>query len=108
MGSDLRRPLVALAVARRSRGSRALAVSWNVVGLIDLVVAVGMGTGLLAPLLAPELGTRVPPAAVMGVFPMILVPTFAVPVSVLLHLLALARVRREVQLGHRLVPKVAS
>ena len=95
IGIGLSAPLVALAVARGSPGSRALAVAWNVVGLIDLVVAVGMGTGFLAPLLAPELGTRVPPAAVMGVFPMILVPTFAVPVSVLLHLLALARVRRE-------------
>lgn len=100
-------PLVALAVARNVRGGRGLAVSWNVLGLLDLVVAVGMGTGLLAPFLAPELGTRVQPTAAMGVYPMILVPTFAVPVSVLLHLLALGKLRREVRLRSGLVPTAA-
>ncbi|MGH7518116.1 MAG: hypothetical protein ACREOC_11710 [Gemmatimonadales bacterium] len=100
-------PVIALALARRVRGARPLAIAWNALGLLDLVVAVGMGTGFLAPLLVPELG-RVPPAAAMGAFPMILVPTFAVPVSALLHLLALARLLREVRLGSGLVPKVAT
>lgn len=107
IGIGLTAPLVALVVARKVRGARALAVSWNVVGLLDLVVAVGMGTGWLAPFLAPELGTRVPPTAAMGVYPMILVPTFAVPVSVLLHLLALGKLRREVRLRSGLVPTAA-
>jgi hypothetical protein len=92
-------------VARGVPGGGTLAVSWNVVGLLDLAVAVGMGTGYLAPFLAPDLGPRVAPAGAMGVFPMILVPTFAVPVSVLLHLLALGRLWREVRLGSGLVPK---
>lgn len=48
-----------------------------------------------------------PAAAAMGVFPMILVPTFAVTVSVLLHLLALARLRGAVRLGAGLAPKAA-
>lgn len=86
-------PLVALALARGMRGATALGVAWNTFGLLDLVVAVGTGTGLLVPLLAPGPG-RVPPSAAMGVFPMILVPAFAVPVSVLLHLAALARLAR--------------
>src|SRR5262245_12544722 len=90
-------PLVALALARRARGSRTVAVSWNVLGLLDLVVAVGMGTGLLAPYLAPGLG-RVAPAAALRLFPMVLVPAFAVPVSVLLHVLALSRLLRPVRL----------
>jgi hypothetical protein len=91
-------PLVALALARGVRGSSTLAVSWNVLGLVDLVVAVGMGAGFLAPILAPDLG-RVGPAAAMQMFPMILVPAFAVPVSVLLHLIALGGLRRRVGLG---------
>ena len=95
-------PLVALALARGVRGSRALGIAWNTLGLLDLAVAVGAGTGILAPGLG-----RVPPAGPMGAFPLILVPAFAVPVSVLLHLLALARLRREVRLGSGLVPKVA-
>jgi hypothetical protein len=86
-------PLVAFALARRLRGAGALGTAWNGFGLVDLAVAVGTGTGVIVPLVAPELG-RVPPSGVMGVFPMILVPAFTVPVSVLLHLLALARLAR--------------
>lgn len=86
-------PIVGLALAQGIRGARGLGVAWNAFGLLDLAVAVGMGTGLLVPLLAPDLG-RVPPSGTMGVFPLILVPAFAVPVSVLLHLLALARLAR--------------
>jgi hypothetical protein len=100
-------PLVALALRRGIRGAVPLAVTWSVVGLIDLAVAVGMGTGYLAPFLAPDLGARVPPAAAMGTFPLILVPTFAVPISVLLHLLGLARLTRGVRLGSPLVAKAA-
>jgi hypothetical protein len=62
-------PLVALALARGVPGAVTLAVAWNVVGLLDLIVAVGMGTGFLAPFLAPALGSQVPPAAAMGSFP---------------------------------------
>jgi hypothetical protein len=94
-------PLVALALARRVAGSPALATGWNVFGLLDLVVAVGMGTGYLAPLLAPHLGAQVPPAAAMGVFPLVLVPTFAVPVSIMLHLLGLIRLTGESRVGVR-------
>lgn len=86
-------PLVAVAVARQASGARALGLVWNLVGLLDLLVAVGMGTGRLAPYLMPELGTHVPPAAAMGMFPLILVPTFAVPLSVALHLITLGRLR---------------
>lgn len=100
-------PLVALALARGVRGGRTLAVGWNVFGLVDLALAVGMGTGFLVPFLVPELGPRVAPAPAMGVFPMILVPTFAVPVSVLLHLIAAGRLGRELRLHFGAVPKLA-
>jgi hypothetical protein len=43
-------------------------------------------------LLIPGAG-HVPPAAAMGALPMILVPAFAVPASLLIHVLALARLR---------------
>jgi hypothetical protein len=100
-------PLIALALARRVNGALTAAVVWNVLGLVDLVVAVGMGTGYLAPLLAPGLGTQVPPSGAMGVFPLILVPTFAVPVSVMLHVLGLVRLTGESRIGARLVPTLA-
>jgi hypothetical protein len=101
-------PLLALALVRRVPGAVPLAFSWNVLGLIDLLVAAGMGTGFLAPFLVPELGPRVPPAAALGVFPLTVVPAFAVPMSVLLHLLALGRLRRDLRLESGLVPKPAN
>lgn len=100
-------PLVAVALARGGRGARSLGLVWNVLGLLDLIVAVGMGTGFLAPLLAPALG-RVPPAAAMGVYPLIVVPTFAVPMAVLLHVAALAGLLRQVRFCSGVVPKVAT
>lgn len=100
-------PFVALALARGLRGAPALAVAWNLVGLLDLAVAVGMGTGLLAPLLVPGLGPRVPPAAAMGVLPMLLVPAFAVPMSVLMHVFALRGLMRRPRVTPELVPGVA-
>jgi hypothetical protein len=98
-------PVVALALARGLWGGRTLAAGWNVFGLADLVVAVGMGSGFLAPFLSPELGTRVAPASAMGVFPLILVPMFAVPMSVLLHILALGRLSQESKLDWTPVPR---
>ena len=99
-------PLVALAVAREARGAKRMALAWNVLGLLDLVVAVGMGTGLLAPVLLPGLGSRVPPAPAMGVFPMFLVPAFAVPASVLLHVISLGRLARERDVRPTLAPAI--
>jgi hypothetical protein len=101
-------PLVALGLSRRVRGARAVALAWNAFGLLDLAVAFGMGTGILAPYLAPELGAQVPPAAGMGVFPLILIPTFAVPMSLILHGIAVARLLGGVhRLAHRPRPVTA-
>lgn len=99
-------PIVAFMLHRQAPGARALATGWVVFGLLDLAVAVGMGTGYLAPLLAPELG-RVPPAGLMGTFPLTIVPLFAVPVSVLLHLLALAGLLRGAGLRAGLAARAA-
>jgi hypothetical protein len=90
-------PFVAVALARGAPGSRTAAVAWNLLGLLDLVIAVGMGSGLLVPLLAPGQGPAVPTAALQE-FPLVLVPTFAVPVSVLLHVLALSGLRHGIRL----------
>ncbi len=91
---SLSAPLVALALARGIAGARGLAIAWSLLGLLDLTVAVGMGTGLLAPLFAPALGARVPPVGAMGTFPMLVIPAFMVPLAVLLHLAVLWRLVR--------------
>jgi hypothetical protein len=79
-------PVVALLLAR---GTKWPALIWNVVGLTDLITAVGMGTGIATPFLVPGVTSRLPAAAAMGAFPMILVPAFAVPIAMMLHLVSL-------------------
>jgi hypothetical protein len=73
------------------RWSRFAAVGWNIFGILDLVVAITMGF-LSAPgpfqLLAFER-----PNVLTTVFPLVLVPTFAVPLSILLHIAALKRMK---------------
>ena len=48
-------------------------------------------------LFLPSLGSRVPAAAAMGVFPMFLIPAFIVPISITLHVLALRGVLRHMR-----------
>jgi len=98
--------LVGYALFRDAPGARAVSVAFNLVGLSDLIVAVGTGTGLLVPLLFG--GSQVGPTTPMTVFPLYLIPTFAVPLAVILHLYSLRAVvresgRREIGEGKRVV-----
>jgi len=80
-------PMVALSLARGARGSRALAVAWNLAGIADLTVAVTLGV-LTAPSTLQVLALGHANAAVTR-FPFVLIPAFAVPASLLLHVLTL-------------------
>jgi hypothetical protein len=87
-------PFVALAVRNRGHGSRALALGWNLFGFVDLLAAVGLGTGYL--LLALQPGSLVlPTAAAMTFFPLVLIPTFAVPLGFILHIYSIRRTLRD-------------
>ena len=82
-------PFVAVVAASGTSAARRIVIGWCVVGIADLVVAVTMGV-LNAPgkfgLLAGEVTT-----APMLELPLSLIPTFFVPLSILLHLLVLRR-----------------
>jgi hypothetical protein len=82
-------PFVAVLSAPSTRAGRRIIIGWCVVGLADLVVAVTMGV-LNAPgkfgLLAGEVTT-----APLLELPLSLIPTFFVPLSILLHLIVLRR-----------------
>lgn len=85
-------PWMALALVRRPgfATSRTFA-AWNVLGILDLVVAVGTGvlsSGLLAGL-AGSVTT-----APMARLPLVLIPAYLVPVFVMLHVAALSQARR--------------
>jgi hypothetical protein len=77
-------PVVALAYRRRAPGAPALAWTWNTLGLLDLLMAVGLGTGILLRLLRPDAPAE--SAVAMTYFPLVLVPTFGVPIGIILHL----------------------
>ena len=69
-------------------------MAWNVLGSLDLVLAVSLGVLASATpvgLLAGDVTTRL-----MGQFPLSLIPTFFVPLLLIFHLIALSRVGKEV------------
>lgn len=84
-------PLVLVLSSKRASAGTWF-VAWNLFGLVDLIVAVGSGIlhsqssfGILA-------GSG-PTTLLMSEFPRSLIPTFFVPLFILLHLLALSRSR---------------
>jgi hypothetical protein len=60
-------------------------IVWQILGITDLVMAVGLGT--TARLLSPQ---SVPMTA-MTVLPLSLIPTFAVPLFLILHMICIAQ-----------------
>jgi hypothetical protein len=86
---------VARRVARAPERSRGVALAWILFGLADLVVAVTMGF-LTSPSPLQQLALN-DPNTLISRLPFVLVPTFAVPLSVLLHLAAWQRLRPSVQ-----------
>lgn len=78
-------PLVAVWLA--VPGHRASFLAWQLLGILDLVTAVGLGTtaGLLDP--------SGPPMVPLTVLPLSLIPTFAVPLFLMLHFISIAQAK---------------
>jgi hypothetical protein len=79
-------PLAALLLAQGRHKTGFLA--WQLLGILDLVVAVTMGT--MAGVLDPH-GI---PTTPMQALPLSLIPTFAVPLLLMLHIICVAQARR--------------
>jgi hypothetical protein len=82
-------PFVALAYRRDPSRSRSLVLLWNLLGVLDLVIAVTMGM-LTAPGHLQRFGFDHPNFAIRQ-FPFVLIPVFLVPISLFLHVLSLGR-----------------
>lgn len=80
-------PLVAYLYHIKYPWSRSLALLWNLVGITDLVLAVTLGF-LSSPGPFHLLALNDPNRLITS-FPLVLIPAFAVPLSILLHLLSL-------------------
>jgi hypothetical protein len=79
-------PLVALKLTNPS--NRKSFIFWQLLGIADLVTAVG--SGVTAQLVNPH-GAA---ASAMTVLPMSLIPTFAVPLYMILHFICIAQARQ--------------
>ena len=66
-------------------------VAWNLLGILDLAVAVSIGA--LVPILAPNFYGSVTTAP-MSQLPLVLIPAYLVPTFLMLHLTALFQARR--------------
>jgi len=63
------------------------AIIFNVLGLLDLVVAVGLGMTISPG--PTQLFQLMPSGEVLTHFPLVLVPTFLVPLAVMVHVVSL-------------------
>jgi hypothetical protein len=82
-------PWVVMALQRPGFEASKLFMWWNLLGILDLVVAVT--TGVISNGLAPGIVGEITTAP-MALLPLVLVPVFFVPIFVILHLTALFQV----------------
>jgi hypothetical protein len=87
--------LVAGAYMSGMAGRNSLVAVWNVLGILDLVIAVTAGF-----LSAPGPFQRISfaqPNILVGTYPLVMIPVFAVPLSIVLHAGSLAKLRWSTQ-----------
>ena len=80
-------PIVALFYFMKFSFAKKLAIAWSVVGIVDLIVA--LSTGILSYPRPVQVLATAPSTEIIALFPMVIVPLFAVPLAFLLHLLTL-------------------
>ena len=85
--------VVAAQLARNAPGAYRATYAWCLFGIADLVVAIAMGA-MTSPGRAHLLAFDAP-NLLMTAYPLVMVPTFAVPLALMLHGLVLLRLRRE-------------
>jgi hypothetical protein len=86
--------LAAAGVASGTEAGRKAGMRWNILGLVDLSVAIAMGmmTSPGAPLHVTGLGQA---NMLLGAFPTVMIPAFAVPSSIILHGLSIWQLKRQ-------------
>jgi hypothetical protein len=83
---------VALAATKGSTVSSNAAYAWNVLGILDLVVA--LGTGFLTSPGPFQLLAINHPNLLVSRYPLVMIPAFMVPLSFILHGISLWKLRR--------------
>ncbi len=85
--------VVALIYAADRSGARSAAIAWNLFGIADLAVAVTMGF-LTSPGPFQQLALD-SPNVLISAYPLVMIPVFAVPLSIILHGLSLWKIARQ-------------
>lgn len=81
-------PIVALIYLKKIPFSKILAILWNVFGVLDLVMSITLGVLLAFP--APfQVFPVTLTTETMTIFPMVLVPVYAVPLGFIMHVFSL-------------------
>src|SRR5215470_2922234 len=95
-GGDVLVGLLALPVAfylgSGRPGGRAVAYAWNWLGILDLAVALTLG--FLSSPTRFQLLALDAPNRLVGAYPLVMIPAFAVPLALILHGLSLWQLRR--------------
>lgn len=86
--------VVAARLAQNAAGARSAVYAWSLFGIADLVVAVTMGA-MTSPGRTHVLALEAPNLLISS-WPLVMVPTFAVPLALMLHGVVLWRLRREI------------
>src|SRR5215469_12842352 len=92
--------VVAALLAQNAIGAHRATYAWCLFGIADLVVAITMGA-MTSPGRAHLLAFEAP-NLLMTAYPLVMVPTFAVPLALMLHGLVLWRLRRGAASAERL------
>jgi hypothetical protein len=92
--------VVAALLAQNAIGAHRATYAWCLFGIADLVVAITMGA-MTSPGPAHLLAFETPNLLISS-YPLVMVPTFAVPLALMLHGLVLWRLRRGGSLAERL------
>jgi len=93
-------PAVGLAYARGVAGRELLVRGWNMLGLLDLAVAIA--TGFLTSPSPLQMFSFDAPNELIAAYPLVLVPVFGVPRGILLHVASLVKLGRDS--AHRMLP----
>ncbi|HLC53861.1 MAG TPA: hypothetical protein VJK03_04935 [Candidatus Nanoarchaeia archaeon] len=86
-------PLVAWAYYKQKPYARNLAITWNILGILDLIIALSVGfLGFPRPV---QFAPLAPTTEALSLFPLAIIPLFAVPLAILMHSLSLRVLRKK-------------
>ena len=85
-------PLVAAYYARNPGTAGSTVAVWNILGILDLVIAIT--TGFLTSPSPVQLFAFDAPNELIALYPLVLIPVFLVPVSIVIHIASLTKLAR--------------